>query len=273
MILKLKCYYLLQFKVSDVNGGRVVNWKNVHDLSISKHEPKSLPVVIYYQDPNLLCYNYHSNFSLNEVESINYYFSIAKLKTIKGGEMYIYVHYLNQLVRNMRHVYKVRSFKPITYRNSNNYLVLDMRSISIMRSRKDAKEPCNESLKDDDQEWMKNVVNAVGCCPSYWENLFLSNKHFEKCKTSKEFKNAAKYHPRENQKITSSVFKMYMQPCDKMRVSINSGTDQYSKPNIFKIKFRFRLLQNVAILNNVRYHILNNVKLIRSKILHANYSF
>ena len=233
--------YLLKFKIDDVDDQRVFDWRQYELRSRFSDDSEKLPIDLYYQEPNLLCYSYHANFDGNTtVDSINYFFNISKLQTIKGGEIYIYVHYVNQLIRNMRYVYKIRSFQGISHANSNNQLVLDLRYISIMRSRKDAREPCNESLKNDDKEWMKNVLSVIKCFPSYWENIFLNTNSLNRCKTQKELEKATKYHPRNNERITKSILRMYTQPCDQMRVSINSNDDQYDDPDVFKLKFRFR---------------------------------
>ena len=233
--------YLLKFIVDDVNDDRVINWRQNEDITTPNNNNESFPIQMYYQDPTLLCYSYHADFSNNiTLDSINYYFNLSKLQTTKGGEIFIYVHYINQLIRNMRYVYKIRSFKGITHANSNNQLILDLRYISIMRSRRDAIVPCDESLKNDDREWMKNVLRVIGCFPSYWEMIFLNTKSFVKCKSQKELYRATKYHPRNNERMTKSILKMYTQPCDQMRVSINSNVDQHDNPDVFKIKFRFR---------------------------------
>ena len=233
--------YLLKFKIYDVNEENIVYWKELKKTNGITNETEKFPLLMYYQDPNLLCYSYHAHYSENiTVDSINYYFNLSKLQTITGGEIYIFVHYTNHLVRNMRYVYKIRSLKGISHHNSNNALVLDMRYISIMRSRRDARDPCDETLINDDKAWMKNVMSVIGCYPCYWENIFLDNTDSVKCKTNEELKIASMYHPRNNERMTKHILKMYTQPCDQMRVSVNSNSDQHDNSEIFKIKFRFR---------------------------------
>ena len=233
--------YMFKFQTNGVNRKYIDDWRKNNDSSINQHERHTFPLNIYYQDPNLLCYSYHAHFSDNvTVDSINYYFNISKLQMITRGEMYIYVHYINQFVRNMRYIYKVRSFDGISHHNSNNQLILDINFISIMRSRKDAIEPCDESLQNDDKKWMEKVVGIIGCFPCYWQDIFLNFTSFKRCKTPTELKKASKYLPRNNEKTTKSVLSMYTQPCDQMRVNINSNSDRYDDDTIFKIKFRFR---------------------------------
>lgn len=61
----------------------------------------------------------------------------------------------------MCYLYDVSYFEGIDYKYSNNKRVLDMNSISILRSRKDANDPCNEDLQNDDKAWMQHVVTLV----------------------------------------------------------------------------------------------------------------
>ena len=242
--------FMLKFQTNGVNHQYIVDWRNKYDnTSRNRYETQKFPLNMYYQDPHLLCYSYHAHFNENiTVDSINYYFNISKLQTITRGEMYIYVHYMNQFVRNMRYIYKVRSFDGISHHNSNNQLVLDINFISIMRNRKDAIEPCDESLQNDDRKWMEKVVGIIGCIPCYWQDIFLNSTGFKRCKTPTELQKASKYLPRNNEKTTKSILRMYTQPCDQMRVNINSNSDRYDDDNIFKIKFRFRYLKIFHIL-------------------------
>ena len=117
-----------------------------------------------------------------------------------------------------------------------------------MRSRKDAREPCDDSLQNDDRKWMEKVVEVIGCFPPYWKDIFLNSTGLKTCKTPPELKKASKYLPRNNEKATQSILSMYTQPCDQMRVNINSNSDRYDDDSIFKIKFRFRYHQNISYL-------------------------
>ena len=158
--IKLK-NYVTKFKVKDINDDDIIKWK-ASIMSTHPNASTDIPFSLYYNDPTFLCYSFHAGGIKDiTIDSVNYYFSISKLQGIDKGELYMFIHYDNQLIRNMRYVYKLRSFNGIRYQNSNNQLILDMRYISIMRSRQDAKEPCDEKLENDDKNGWKMLLRYV----------------------------------------------------------------------------------------------------------------
>ena len=226
--------FLTRFKVEDTSDNKIIEWKEDDSTN-------NLPVGIYYQDPTMICYTYHTDVDPNiTLSDVNFYFSISKLQSMKNGKLYIFVHHNNQLVRNMRYIHKLRDFEGINFNHSNNHLTLDLNYISIMRRRKDANAPCNEDLQDDDEKWMQHVVSLVGCFPPYWKNIYSRVNNFNECNTAEQLKNVTKYLPRDNERMTKSVLKMYHPPCDQMRVLAGSHIDRHKKASLLKIKFRFR---------------------------------
>ena len=153
----------------------------------------------------------------------------------------MFVHNNNQIIRNMRYLNKIEQFGGINYKYSNNKMVLDLNSISIIRTRKDANEPCNEDLENDDAEWMQHVVTRIGCFPPYWKDLKLYSKanNFNECNTTEQLTNMSRYLPYENESMTKSVLKMYHPPCEQMRVLANTNVARTKNEKLLKIKFRF----------------------------------
>ena len=235
-------HYLTRFKIKDSNNRHIFEWNTEDSLDF-------INFFRHYQDPTVICYSYHTDFVPNiSLESVNFYFSIYMLQTIKDGELHMFVHHNNQLIRNMRYLSKVEQFEGINYKYSNNKLVLDLNSISIIRSRKDANEPCNQELENDDAEWMQHVVQRIGCFPPYWRRMYsnISKNNFNECNTTQQLKNMSRYLPYENENVTKSILKLYDPPCDTMRVLANSNVARTKNRKLLKIKFRFRLLQNIA---------------------------
>ena len=243
--------YMTKFKVDDTIGNKIIEWKDKDSFARS-NVTQNLPVGIYYQDPTLICYTYHTDVDPNiTLLSASFYFSISKLQSINGGKLLMYVHHNNQLLRNMRFIYKLRDFKGINFNYSNNYLTLDLNDINIIRRRKDANSPCNEDLQDDDEHWMQHVVALIGCFPPYWKNIYLRVNNFNECNTTEQLKNMSRYLPWVNERMTRSVLNMYHPPCDQMRVLANSQSDRYKKKSRLKINFRFRWSHNIACLRLV----------------------
>ena len=241
-------YYLTKFNIKDTNNNYIINWKEEDSFDRSNLAQNLPPVGIYYQDPTLLCYSYHTDVNHDvTLDHVNFYFNISKLQTIKRGTLGIYVHYKNQLIRNMRYLYTITSFQGIKHKNSNNQLVLNLNYISIMRRREDAENHCNENLQDDDKEWMQQVVVLNGCFPPYWKTIYSRVNNFTECNTTEQLKSMSRYLPLHNERMKKYVFNMYRQPCDRMRLSANSNNAPYRKEkDILKIKFRFRFLRNIA---------------------------
>ena len=238
--IKLK-NYLSKFRIHDGNHNDIIDWDTTEDFYDGRNISESLPIHRYYQDPLLICYSYHPDIAPNiSLKSISLYFSLFKLQRLNGVKIYIYVHYNNQLLRNMRHLYSMKKFDGINSKSSNNELVFRFNSISIMRSRKDANKPCNEDLQNDDAEWMRHVVTLIGCFPPYWRNMYSWVNNFNECNTTEQLKNASRYLPYHNEGMVKSVLKMYHPPCDQMRVLSSSSTSQATNENLLKISFRIR---------------------------------
>ena len=246
--------YLTKFKIKDTNDNTLFKWEEEDSSDGSKvHQElnKILPLR-NYQDPDIICYSYHTDHGdhtnhadhtnpNNRLESISFYFSIYKLQSIEDGKLYIYVHKKNQLVRSMRYIYKIKYFEVINYNNFNNQLVFDLNQISIMRSRKDANEPCNEDLQNDDAEWMQHVVTLIGCFPPYWRKMYSrAGNNFQECNTTEQLKSMSWYLPYDNERVAKSVLNMYPPPCEQMRVLANSIVVRTKNEKLLKIQFRFR---------------------------------
>ena len=159
--------------------------------------------------------------------------------TIKDGRLYMFVHYNEQLLRNMRYIYKIRHFSGISRNASNNQIVLDLNYIRVVKNREDARETCNSTLLNDDQEWLKHVIEHIGCIPTYWMSFGIENK-YPVCNTQFQLQNMSKYLAFKNAHGRNIIFNKYTQPCQGTRVSANSNKDRYKKDDILKIKFRFR---------------------------------
>ena len=114
--------------------------------------------------------------------------------------------------------------------------------------RTDANDPCDGGLKDDDKVWMQHVIKLIGCVPPYWKTIYggKNGVHEHQCNTTEQLKKLSRYLPMKNEFGTREILKLYQPPCTQLRVLANANTDRYSKTNILKIKFRFRLSQNNA---------------------------
>ena len=243
-----------KFRVRDTNGKHILEWK--YDDFIQTERLYDLPPMnVIYQDPSLICYSHHTKIDWEvTVDAIDIYFYLSKIRTIQNGKMFIYVHYNNQLVRNMRYLHKIAEFQGIEPSEKNNQITFDLNYISLMRLREDSQEPCDLTLQNEDRKWMKQISNIVGCVPSYWK-IFLHDEvktPFIVCNTSLQLKKMTTYLPYKNEAAVKKVFRLYDPPCYRMRVLANSHSSRYHKKDLLKLKFRFR------------YHLLNQVKFLHT---------
>ena len=231
--------YLYKFRVQDNDHKQLMSWKQA--LFPHKNETK-LPLSLFlsYQDPTFICYTYHTKHNVDvTVDSVDFYFYISKLQTIEEGQMYIYVHYQNQLIRHLRYLYKIHSFHGLKQEQSKNMVTLDLSFVSVTKRRQDANDQCDNSLRNDDEKWLQNALNRIGCLPPYWNKL-ATNSKVPDCRTSLQLKNASGYTALYNEKAVWSIFESYLPPCYQMRVMVNSNNNYYKRDEIFKLKFRLR---------------------------------
>ena len=170
--------------------------------------------------------------------------------------MYIYVHYKDQLFRNMRYLHKIRNMQGIKKSDANNAIVFDLAHVSIMRLREDASQPCNMQLLNDDQMWMTKVVDLVQCVPPYWRNTFLGygNDKLVICNSTRDLAKAAEYFPLKNTRFKAeSAFDLYVPPCNQMSVMANTNNDQFDDPSLLKLLFRFRFVEQIIYHQNISH--------------------
>ena len=248
--------YLKKFRIQDTDENEYV-WEYDENLVHPNFEyivhrqfdwndnvpstKRHMPLLPNYLDPQIKCFSHHPQLDRGKsVDSVDFYFYISKLMGIEDGRLYMFVHHYNQLLRNMRYIYKIRHFSGVSRDNSNNQIILDLNYIRVVKNREDARQTCNKRLLNDDQEWLKHVVKDAGCIPPYWMSLLEERNKSAICTSTSQLKNISKYLAFKNSHGRNLIFDQYTPPCQGTRVSANSNKDRYKKDNILKIKFRFR---------------------------------
>ena len=175
--------YLDKFRIQDNNDRQLVTWK--YKDFVKANGNQSAPMHINYQDPAIICYSHHANIdSDTAIQSIDFYFNLPKLRTLKKAQLSIYLHYSNSLIRNMRYLYKIRDFQGMEKSASNNYITFDVNYVSIIHRREDANQPCDPSLQNDDEKWMQTIWNMIGCVPPYWMLFHPAEQNMLRCSES-----------------------------------------------------------------------------------------
>ena len=252
--------YLEKFKIQDTNRNKYI-WKydetekkvtfeyeNLQKLGWNEKQNidhgNKIPLVPNYLDPEIKCFT-HQHFLEDGImiNTIKFYFSVEKLKSTGEGRMYIYVHQFGQLIRNMLYLYKIDQFSEISRDNLNNKVVLNLMSLKVVKNRHDSKEACNNNLKNDDQEWMKQVTKNVSCLPPFWSSVYDNDANFPLCRSKKELQSVAKFQVRKNAYGRNMMFQKYNPPCQIMKVLANSHTTKYKKDGVLEIGFLVRYLK------------------------------
>ena len=255
--------YLKKLKIEDTNDNKVT-WnysENVSNINENRAEFKlgnnkpldvrhiadARSVTLKYQDPTIICYAYKRDLPKTfTVKDITFYFDIQRLKTIEEARLYVFVHHPNQLLRDFRQITKIKGFSGIGVMQGT--YILDLNSILLMRNRHDANEPCDEGLKNDDQVWMRHVIDSVGCIPIYW-NIFFEDEQSMKyrtvCRTKEQMENLTAYLPYDNEYGRMKIFGMYKMPCDTMHVLASTNSDHYNGVDgELKIRFQIRYFRD-----------------------------
>ena len=206
----------------------------------SNHIKESDPLIPVYLDPYLKCFTHHPDLDDEAtVQSITFYFYISKLVSLLDMRIVLFVHHKDQLIRNMRYIYKVKNFAKIKQMNSNNQLVVNVNYVRIVKNRNDAELKCNDTLHFDDQKWMQQIVRNVSCIPPYWKSIYGNNKTTI-CSSKDKLNLARHYLPYNNIYGVNEMMKKYSPPCYRMQVTANVNRDWYKKKDLFKIKFHYR---------------------------------
>ena len=223
--------YLKRFRIQDTNENEYV-WEYDENLDKplfhyivnhpfgwnKKDDPtkNESPLVVSYLDPKIKCFTHHPALDPRVViDSIDFYFSVSRLASIEKGRIFIYVHQNEQVVRNLRYLYKIRSFEGLHYNNSNNQLIFDLMYVRVSKSRRDAKDTCNDNLESDDQEWIKQVITNVSCIPSFWKSLYRGNSKVNLCYSRKTLERVSRFLAFKNEHGRNVMFHKYIREHSK----------------------------------------------------------
>ena len=213
-----------------------------------------------YRDPWNVCFTKKDNpenkdplkYDFLELKDGNNFLSITKYA------YYIYVHQKGQLIRRLgapnqvlkkkagrqdkkqqRTKKKVKKGKDkqvdeITSGYSTD-IHLRLKSAEVLRKRPDAMNPCNNSLSDEDAEWIKHAVNTLECIPAFM-NTFGNNEELNEadivsqmCRHEQYARYATNYNP---EYYFSKIGRLYTQPCLSMSYDIRSTLEKVSNSDL-----------------------------------------
>ena len=154
-------------------------FKKYNEWSFTMNPTQKYPLYASSQDPTVTCFTYNTKYNnFVSLPQIEVKLNITKFQHLFGGsgDLYILAHYPGQLIRNIRrYVMKIRRkyWNQIKSKNNNNYVMISISGLTVMRFRENDVDPCDPTLIDDDAGWKKHATKAVGCIPPYWKNKTL----------------------------------------------------------------------------------------------------
>ena len=178
-----------------------------------------LPFYVSYQDPDTICYSRNNDDKTGIVRvSDTFSFQIKELKRFHDQTMFnFYLHHPGQLLRVFDTPVlssAVGQIRHSSYSSYSSRLVFKISMVSILRKRKDANIPCNESLHDDDLMLRKEIVSRVGCIPIFWNKIMEPETKLNLCKSPEDMKKINSY-----LQDLSTIFSSYQPPCNEMKLS------------------------------------------------------
>ena len=143
------------------------------------------------------------------------YFLQKKLKKFNDFVMMkFFIHHPGQLIRS----FNKPTYETILYdfEWQRNLVSMALSQVSVLRRRKDANNPCNPNLHDEDSIIRKKIISKVGCMPIYWKFLFDEELNARECKSGPELE--AVYNYTQN---FGEILSTHDPPCDDMQTSTN----------------------------------------------------
>ena len=213
------------------------------------NDTNEAPFYVSYQDPYYRCFTrkwayVKDEIIKEEVLEIN----ATKLYEKPRRKIKVYFHYAGQLLRQLEKY--AMEFRKQDFRQDDNILgsdkvLLDLNVVDVLRKRSDSLHPCNQSLLNDDMQYIKTAVQQIGCIPTYWERFAknVSNDHlkFPRCSKKEQYSSLFNYFlPEED---ISNVTSRYTQPCDYLttevlfRTEVRDKTYQYTDKLRFEVKY------------------------------------
>ena len=197
------------YRLTIINGSRKI--KNRYGDVWAPDFPN---LYFSYQDPTKLCFTRRTIFERDIVrkEDLLWLKRAKDLVSIIGprAKILLYIHQQGQLIRNFDK--PVHDFEIYYLFPSDNYMVINVVQVSVLRKRPDGKIPCNQDLHDDDEAFRRQVVENVGCTPPYWTGLNRTLT-MDTCNSSSQLQDA--YHHIKNHR---NIMDHYTQPCSDMSI-------------------------------------------------------
>jgi len=203
----------------------------IHNVRLGQQMPECHSTFsITYHDGHKVCYTKEvypgQDVVLNiDVLQLNADHMVSHPKN-KNDKMSIFVHQRGKLLRALRSPDGlIKTIRLKEEKKSFSYqLKLRISSVEVLTKREDAILPCNPNLQDEDNVWITNAVNVLGCTPQFLKrfviNASANGKEVTSRCTQEQYRNFDKeFNPRIK---FQRIEKEYVQACTQMTSILTS---------------------------------------------------
>ena len=149
-----------------------------------------------------------------------------KMLGLNNYQMHFFIHQRGQLLRKLGTPDYVLKDKMMKDEKSFSYeITLRTSSVDVLEKRPDAFPSCNPNIRNEDNVWITNSVNVLGCVPPFLKrflmnaSLSVGNEVALQC-SQEQYANFSKnLHPRIHYE---TLAKQYVAPCTQMTSIVTS---------------------------------------------------
>ena len=216
-----------------------------------KTPSSDLPLYKVHQSPWEICYTIiddlqQSIFKKMDRIQLNWkYLKQLARKPTKGFYLLLRAHYSGQFYRDKTLI----SFDAITnIDESDNYIVISLYEVNIIRNRPNANIPCDPSKNNnDDDHWRRAKLSFLGCVPPFWKSFL--NYNLPICNSSRQLETFNDLSSLDNDIDYDKITALYTPPCDEMSIVPTIYQKRLGSPNEFQIIIKYPARNFKEILN------------------------
>ena len=127
-----------------------------------------------YQDPYRLCISKNISHRENVVQSTDSVELNSSMLYAGNLSAEVFVHQKGKFLRGMHTEGSRSTFVPNKKLKNGISRIIDIGQTEILRKRADGKIPCDQDMQDEDEYRIEQIIQSVGCIPTFWTQLAVS---------------------------------------------------------------------------------------------------
>ena len=174
------------------------------------------PFFIGYQTATMICFTRQSDDVSNLIrvsDSIAFKRDVLTKLNYKNTKIKFIVHHPGQLLKSLDTASFSTTFASYHW---DEILSFNLAQHTILRKRPESNTPCDDEIKNQDENYILGVSTNIGCIPPYWKSTMQFPPEMKDCTTPKQFKDAYNFTQNLRQALPS-----YGTPCLTMFESVS----------------------------------------------------